>query len=474
MRFRIAICALAMLAVCSCGTRTVAGGNSTEADNALQGTVVDSLGCPQPGLVVVAMPSLSVDAGTLVSTVTDGSGAWSLRVGGHGTWRVEIRGNGRGLSQEMAVGTSRQGLMLHPLGSLAGVARTNAGASAEVAVRGTPRRLRPGSDGRWRFDSLPTGAAVGVCAFAGSDTVDLPPIQLVPGGLVTEPMPILMADAWVAESLQVAAVLADLRMGAARVRRTTLFDSLGFPVGLSLDSLGLDSLPSNLSFPSWVVELDLSENGIVGIPIPVRNLASLRKLSLSGNRGMDTSNLSGLTGLTSLSLSRGNMSFLPDVSKLTSLARLELDENAFTSLPASIWKLPSLVTLSARGNRIDSLPPVAALSTLRSLQLGWNRIRSLPSGWRNLGHLVEVGLQHDPLASLPDSLGYGWPRLRSLNLDTTGLATLPRTLATFDSDSLALSIRGNALCSDQGTVLESWLDKKFGSPWRPNQPQACP
>lgn len=476
MRFRFATCALCTALLTSCGTRSAAGGNSTEADNALQGTVVDSSGRPRPGAIVVAMPSLGVDDRTLVSTTTDASGAWSLTVGSGGAavWRVEIRDGGRGISSEMRAGSSLPGAVPLPLGSLSGMVRSDRTVPVVVALRGTPRRLSPDPDGKWRFDSLPAGAAARVCAFADADTVDLVPVHLLPGGTVWAPNPLQLTSRWAAESLQVASVLARLGADPGRVLRRTLFDSLGAPDGLALDSLALDSLPADLAFPSWTRRLDLSENHLTNIPAPLRNLPYLWWLDYSGNRWQDTARLTGLTALTWLSLSRTGLRLFPNLSGPNALAHLEIDGDSLTTLSSSAWSQGSLVFLSARNNRIDSLQPVLTTSNLRTLRLGGNRIRGLPTTWRNLENLETVGLESNPLAALNDSLGTGWRKLRALYLDSANLATLPTTLTSFAPGNFTLSLRGNSLCGDLGSRMTQWLDSVYQTDWKKSQPQICP
>jgi len=456
-----------------CGADRLAGGNSTEADNALTGFVIDSLGRPAVGARVTAMPSRSVEASQRRETTTDGAGAWRLPAG-DGTWMVEVQGEGLRAATVGSAGTLPPRLVLARPASLSGRARLDLPGAVEVAVRGSLHRTRTDSLGRWRLDSLPAGVALEVVAIGATGDTACSPGQILSAGEAgTAALPLQLSSAWAAESTQVATLLGALGVPAGQVRRRIGYDSSGVPTGLFLDSLGLDSLPAGLTFPAWVHDVDLKGNRLTRPPVALSTHTGLWNLDLGGN-SMETVSWSGFPELSSLSLARCGLKELPDLSSLASLAYLALDDDSLSTLPAWIWAHPALVTISVKSNRLDSLPAVGATSAIRALQLGGNRLKRLPEGWRNLASLRELWLYGNSLDSLPDSLGTALPTLRRLHLEGTGLTRLPSSLASLPADSMTLNVLSNRLCADQGTALETWLDRVFGAPWRTSQPQLCP
>ena len=105
-------------------------------------------------------------------------------------------------------------------------------------------------------------------------------------------------------------------------------------------------------------------------------------------------------------MSKNQIEVLPsEISELTSLAELTLDENHLSSIPGTINGLASLRVFRASNNHISSLP----------------------DAFFDLTNLEELSISHNDLESLGDSLGL-LRRLRDLKLASNHLRRLPRSI----------------------------------------------
>ncbi|AMP21062.1 hypothetical protein AZF37_07695 [endosymbiont 'TC1' of Trimyema compressum] len=127
-----------------------------------------------------------------------------------------------------------------------------------------------------------------------------------------------------------------------------------------------------------------------------------------------------------------NLTSVPDLSNLTNLASLSLDDNALTTFPPSILNLSKLQSLwlgdFAAGNQITSIPDnIGQLSNLTRLLLDSNKLTQIPATIYNLTNLTELSINNNQLASLPDNLG-NLSKLTTLNLAGNQLTSLPSSL----------------------------------------------
>ena len=95
-----------------------------------------------------------------------------------------------------------------------------------------------------------------------------------------------------------------------------------------------------------------------------------------------------------------------EIGQLTSLTRLDLDNNQLTSLPAEIGQLTSLRELSLSYNKLTTLPAeIGQLTSLTVLILGGNKLTSLPAWIGQLTALTSLHLSCNQLTSLPAEIG---------------------------------------------------------------------
>ena len=119
---------------------------------------------------------------------------------------------------------------------------------------------------------------------------------------------------------------------------------------------------------------------------------------------------------------------LPNVSKLTKLNELVIEETLLTSLPPDGISNPTLTILLFQSNEhLRELSPAAfrGVPSVRHLSLSFGSIRSLPVDvFSNLPELEWLQVADNQLATLPE--GFVFPRtLQSLNLNQNPLTGLP-------------------------------------------------
>ncbi|HWX21374.1 MAG TPA: immunoglobulin domain-containing protein [Candidatus Binatia bacterium] len=171
--------------------------------------------------------------------------------------------------------------------------------------------------------------------------------------------------------------------------------------------------------------LEFEKNNVTNLA-PLVGLTHLACLALGGglyppanyNPPTDYSVLSGLTNLTRLSVSYGNLSGF----------------NSLTNLP----RLVGLTSLILYQNALVDLSPLAGLTNLTSLDLRWNRLNGtncLPL--LALTNLTTLYLGGNPLSTLPPLQTL--TRLSYLNLDGTGLTDLTPLLGLTNLTYLSLN-----------------------------------
>ena len=150
------------------------------------------------------------------------------------------------------------------------------------------------------------------------------------------------------------------------------------------------------------------------------------------------------------------------VGALTAMTRLQLSDNALTSIPSEIAACASLARVYLSGNRLEDVPvELGALRNLEELYLDGNRLTRLPremferpAGSSVIGRtiggasvtppfpsLVRLSLSCNAIREIPDALD-GCPKLRGLYLDGNRLERVPGCVARLAALKV-LSVAGN-------------------------------
>ena len=189
---------------------------------------------------------------------------------------------------------------------------------------------------------------------------------------------------------------------------------------------------------------------------PLWRLQQLKELDLSScddnlNLPDDSSIWSNLSSLTKLDLNNNQLTSLPSsMQSMPSLEILFLSENKFEVIPALIGKLKKLRVLSLRGNVITDLSSTnLPTATLEWLILTNNRIQTIDTNIKDLTFLKKLMLSHNRLTEIPSELG-DCHNLELVRLADNNIHTLPDSVLTL-SKLAWISLSGNPFSINTST-----------------------
>lgn len=192
--------------------------------------------------------------------------------------------------------------------------------------------------------------------------------------------------------------------------------------------------------------LNLSDRQIGCISKEINTLTNLEELELQNNRLKSIPNISGLQSLVFCDLGGNELTSLEGIERLKFLQKLHVYHNRLPSLPEEITALTNLGALQVNNNALKSLPKkIGKLSSLYYLNFAHNHLPSLPEEIQTLDNLERLRLEHNELNSLPKGIG-GLSSLYYLNLGGNHLRSLPKEIGNLGSLE-NLRVRNNALTS---------------------------
>jgi hypothetical protein len=211
-------------------------------------------------------------------------------------------------------------------------------------------------------------------------------------------------------------------------------------VELNLSNMGLVELPPEIGQLRALETLVLHFNELTALPPEIGQLTNLTTLHLQGNRlAAVAKEILQLPKLEALVLSNNQLQVMPqelwqhptlqklwlgsnglkvlppEVQRLTTLKFLRLEQNHLTTVPPEIGQLTALEVLRLDDNELITLPPeIGQLKALRELYLDKNKLTALPESLRDLPLLRELYLQeNDTLGLPPEVLGKHWQEVGS-------------------------------------------------------------
>ncbi len=229
--------------------------------------------------------------------------------------------------------------------------------------------------------------------------------------------------------------------------RAVLEDSLGLSEGASITAVALARLTvleapdagivalTGLELATGLTRLDLGPGGArwpwensnaISDLAPLSGLTGLTYLSLSGNAVVEVSALSGLTGLTELNLQGNRISEVSALAGLTGLTDLYLALNPLSeaSSLSGLTGLTGLTSLHLEFNGISDLAPLAGLTGLTELYLRSNALTEV-SGLAGLTNLTRLSLWRNNISDVAPLAGLtGLTRLDLLDNDLSDVTPL--------------------------------------------------
>ena len=204
-----------------------------------------------------------------------------------------------------------------------------------------------------------------------------------------------------------------------------------------------------------IIELDFSFKVLNKIPIALKYLKSLKKLTLKYNQILNLPEWVGeLTSLEHLNLNINNINKLPNsISMLSHLKELSLWKNELEVLPECIGSLKNLKKLNLRLNQLNQLPrSLGNLLELKELDLHDNRLKFLPESISNLRYLEILNLSWNLLERLPESI-YDLYSLKVLDLGRNELKMVSSSIRHLNSLEI-LNLSENKLTKLPETIGE--------------------
>ncbi|KAK3037934.1 hypothetical protein RJ639_031825 [Escallonia herrerae] len=187
---------------------------------------------------------------------------------------------------------------------------------------------------------------------------------------------------------------------------------------LSLEGLGLSTVPSEAWKSGEITKIDLSRNAIEELPVELFSCLSLEALILSRNKikVWPSAILQSLSNLSCLKLDNNLLQQIPPdgFQAASKLQILDLSGNA-GSIPEcpAYSSLPQLQELYLRRVKISKVPTdIFSLQDLRILDLSQNSLQLIPEceysadcwGFTNLTSLRELDLSDNNITALPPEL----------------------------------------------------------------------
>ena len=203
------------------------------------------------------------------------------------------------------------------------------------------------------------------------------------------------------------------------------------------DFASSDAMPGAIDNKT-VTQIWLYSNNLQGeVPTLIRDLVSIRSLSLGSNRligAIPSKVWANMSHLKYLSLAENSLTgAIPDaLGDLATLEELRLHGNQLTgNIPSEFGRLQALQSLSFHANSLFGTVP-SELGDLSSLQYLWmssnNLTGALPSELGRLDHLRYLWFANNSITSLPEEIGH-LSSLRSLDGSNNSVADrLPYTI----------------------------------------------
>lgn len=187
---------------------------------------------------------------------------------------------------------------------------------------------------------------------------------------------------------------------------------------------------------SQLTECHMEENEISVLPDSIGNLKNLRLLRIFDNRlEIITKSIGNIENLMELDLSKNKITLLPkELKSLKNLEKLYLSYNRFTKIPSCIGKLEKLRDFEIMCNQIENLDKKVFLSlsnitSLTRLNFNQNLISTIPDELFNITSLETIEFASNRIQFLSENISNLGNRLTFLNVSHNLISTLPKNLS---------------------------------------------
>ena len=210
--------------------------------------------------------------------------------------------------------------------------------------------------------------------------------------------------------------------------------------------------------------LNLSNRSLRAVPSSVRFCSFLQTLHLNNNALIipPDEQLSTLTNLETLSLEQNHLTMLPDTLwNLSALIRLNLSCNPLGHLPLDLRRLINLHELWLTDINLYDIPTgiFPCLKQLEKASLKCNHLRRLPVDVGQLSELRWLSLEDNEFDDLPDCL-QDCSELSYLNLNGNHLTSIPSVVGKISALNI-VCLQRNAIAqiNDDTLIMFSSMTK---------------
>uniref|UniRef100_A0A914Z0S5 PDZ domain-containing protein n=1 Tax=Panagrolaimus superbus TaxID=310955 RepID=A0A914Z0S5_9BILA len=226
------------------------------------------------------------------------------------------------------------------------------------------------------------------------------------------------------------------------------FGDLKNLIELDISNNGIVDIAPEIEFSPHLVIIDLSSNVLSAgtLPKSIVNLSNLTHLNISNNPIAELpEDIDNLQNLRSLDARQCDLRQLPaSIVKLRQLHRLDVGENNLAELPADFDGLENLREFDAEENDLIILSSsILGCTKLESLVISENRLRELPADIGELKNLIELNAHSNEIEKIPSSIRL-LTNLRILRLNNNMIEMIPQALGSLSALN-ELYLNGNQL-----------------------------
>eukprot|EP01088_Endostelium_zonatum_P017139 TRINITY_DN4906_c0_g1_i1.p1 TRINITY_DN4906_c0_g1~~TRINITY_DN4906_c0_g1_i1.p1 ORF type:complete len:570 (+),score=119.03 TRINITY_DN4906_c0_g1_i1:156-1865(+) len=211
----------------------------------------------------------------------------------------------------------------------------------------------------------------------------------------------------------------------------------------------IPNLPSDFAQLRNLTSLGYAANGLQRLPEQVYSLQNLKFLDLSGNAFPVPDQLSKLSKLEHLDMSQCKLSSVAgNISNLQSLTSLALSKNDLTGLPVELLKLSNLKILRCESNYITHLDDlnINGMKSLEEIYFAYNHLQRFAPGLGGCYRMRIIELNNNQIVKVSKEIGWLGKSLRKVNLSYNRIEDVPGEF-TFLNRAMELDISHNPLTS---------------------------